>query len=213
MKTRSQNRHWRQPVSEDANCDFMIVEVKGRPSYSQFIFVVWEHSEKTQDIFRFLILCKMCLEHDLVPEILVQGQHLAQVLHSSCVVCNLLYCKRGRTLVQLGSALLDSAPVGSERNSPTSAHLIEPHCALSVLLPTCPSIGPHGKNCKLHIETQKFPWRTLHVAGSHGCRLGIALVVLQLVPLAHSFRMHHDGDNTATKKRFAFSVSTSVSHL
>ncbi|KAJ8866515.1 hypothetical protein PR048_032358 [Dryococelus australis] len=33
VKTLSQNRHWRQPVSDDAGRSSTIVEVKGRPSY------------------------------------------------------------------------------------------------------------------------------------------------------------------------------------
>ncbi|KAJ8884183.1 hypothetical protein PR048_016040 [Dryococelus australis] len=40
VKTRSENRFWHQPDSDDAGRGSMIVKVKNRPSYSQFIFVV-----------------------------------------------------------------------------------------------------------------------------------------------------------------------------
>ncbi|KAJ8886488.1 hypothetical protein PR048_012699 [Dryococelus australis] len=38
--------------TNDAGHGSMVVEIEGRPSYSQFIFVVWEHSEKTKIMVR-----------------------------------------------------------------------------------------------------------------------------------------------------------------
>ncbi|KAJ8886136.1 hypothetical protein PR048_012345 [Dryococelus australis] len=51
-KTLSHNRHWRRPVSDDVGRSSMIIEVKDKPPYYQFIFVVWGHSEKTQILVR-----------------------------------------------------------------------------------------------------------------------------------------------------------------
>ncbi|KAJ8883067.1 hypothetical protein PR048_014906 [Dryococelus australis] len=69
------DRYWRQPVSNDVGCGSMIVEVKGRHSYSQFIFMggldkeSFSHNDQLESmvvachcVSLFSVKSKLCIE-------------------------------------------------------------------------------------------------------------------------------------------------------